>query len=399
MSDDTFLEHLNLPHWNYVPRLEGLSGIYLNVIFRRLSIGLVNIFVPIYIYKVTGSLAVVFLFSGLSRLFISLILIPSAKFISKVGPDISMVLSSISRAVFLALLMFSPPNSTLFWLATVFNGLAIPFYWLPYHTAFAFESSGDGLTEELAQIAGLTRVASAFAPLIGGVISQLFGFSALFPIGVILLITSNLPVFLDEYKEKLPVSNIFDLGEDLFDSDDSSFFVAMFFNGVRMTMDTIFWPLFLFISVSTFERVGGVTTMTLLISLLFLNYAGKHIRKFKRKSLIFGNTTRSVLWFSRVLLTTPFFVITSDILYKLASIFVDIPAGLIIYDRAEEEKTMSFFLERSLMINLGRAFSSLLIFFLIVFGFSWEALPLVGFSGVLIATYFFNRFYAAGKQD
>lgn len=146
------VNNLFLPHWSLTAKLKGLSGIYLNVAMRNFAFGLISIFIPIYLYKITNSLVNVFLFYSIWRLIQIATTIPIAKLISRIGPDLSMLLSNLTRSIYLVLITYARTSPTCLWIAPLFGALTVPLYFLPYHTAFASESKSGRLSKQLAKI-------------------------------------------------------------------------------------------------------------------------------------------------------------------------------------------------------------------------------------------------------
>ena len=82
-------------------KLKGETGVYLSTLFRSLGMRLVFIFIPIYIYKLTGKLESAFLFFGLYHLSVLLSVMPAGWVIQKIGVDWGSAIGTIFRALFL----------------------------------------------------------------------------------------------------------------------------------------------------------------------------------------------------------------------------------------------------------------------------------------------------------
>jgi len=379
------------PHWRYPPKLKGLSGIYLNAAIRNLAFGLMSIFIPIYIYKIAGSLASVFLFFSIWQAVQLVAIVPVAKLISKIGPDISMLTSNITRSIYLIFLVLAASSPLFLWAAPIFGSITVPLYWLPYHTAFSSQSKRKKLSRQLAAISNITRLATIFAPLLGGFIADKFGFGALFPIGIFLLIASSLPIFLDEYNKKEPIYSLPELGKYTLAPKNRGLFTAFLFQGIESVANSTAWPLILYFALPDLEKIGELTTFTLIVSLITINWLAKRLNQFETVPLVLGNIIKSFAWLLRAITASPLLISVSDPIYQLASIPVDLPYNILIYQQGEKH-SLSFFVERELAIHGGAFLSSFIIFLLLFFGIPWPAIALLAIWGVNLMTIFLIKF-------
>ncbi len=393
-SDDTqTLGFLNLPHWQSPPQLKGLSGIYFNTALRNLSLQLTDIFIPIYIYQITNSLADVFLFYTIWKIVLITSTLPIANFISKKGPDISMLISNITRSIYLVLLTLAPENITLLWIAPVFGAITTPLYWIPYHTAFSAQTKKKKLSKQVAKINTLTRLACVTAPLLGGFVANQFGFNALFPFGIVLLILSTLPIFMDTYNKKEFVYPAKRLHKAIIRPWNKYLFLSSFFRGFINTADGIVWPLLLFLTIPNLETVGGLTTATLLVSIFVFNRAAKKITKFKPLPFKLGGLAGSLIWLGRTLLTNPLLIAISDPIYQISQIFNTLPFNNLIYGLGKK-RSLSFFVEREIVVNVGRLVSCLLVYVVLNANPEhWEYIPLLAVIASILASKYVLKFH------
>ncbi len=386
---------LYLPHWRYRPKLKGLSGIYINTAIRNLANSLIGIFIPIYIYKITGNFALVFLFYAIFRLATIVTTIPAAKIINKIGPDLSMFISSITRSIYFILLILAKTSSLSLWLAPVFGGITA-LYWLSYHSAFSSQSKKKRLSRQVANLSNITRLATIFAPLLGGFIADQLGFQVLFPAGVLLLVASSLPIFLDEYNKKERVLPLPKLEKEIFSQKNKNLFFAYFFQGIHGNVTGIAWPLILYLFLPNLEKIGGLTTFTLIISLITVNWFSRRINQFKILPFSLGNIARSLLWLLRGITVNPLLIIFSDPVFQVSSVFVNLPHNILLYQLGKKN-SLSFFVQRELALHMGTFVSSLLTFFILFHGFSWPIVTLLAVWGINLSTIFMTKYSQTTK--
>jgi len=100
--------------------LKGETGIYLHTFLRSFGMSMVGIFIPLYIYKLTGELESAFLFFGLYHLLVLLSVLPAGWIIQKIGVDLGSVIGTIFRALFLFFLILGRNNIFFLGLAGAF---------------------------------------------------------------------------------------------------------------------------------------------------------------------------------------------------------------------------------------------------------------------------------------
>lgn len=394
MPDD--LDHtassFNLPHWKYRPQLKGLSGIYLSILIRYLAFGILGLYVPIYIYQLTQKLEFVFLFYLIRAVSYIFTTVPSAKLIGKIGPDANMLLSSISAAIYFNLLILAPNTPWALWIAPIFSALSTNLYWLPYHTAFSTVSQKINLPANLRKVANISQLGKAFAPLAGGIIASQFGFNPLFLISIFLLIISALPLFLDNYNRHEPIFKFKTLKRTIVKKENKPLFLSFIFQGARVSLDGVIWPLILFLAIPSLTQIGGLTTITLLLSLLTINLVTKKIKKFHWPVFGLGEIGRNIVWAVRGIFPFPLVIALSDPFYQVSSVFVSTARNFLIYRKGKKGK-LNFFTQRELCVHLGRFLGLTIILFGFLLGLSWPIAALVAIWTITLSSLFTYQYW------
>ncbi|MCD6225503.1 MFS transporter [bacterium] len=341
-----------LPHWHYPPQLPGLTGLYLNTIFRVLATGLIGIFVPVFVYQVAQSWKIFFSYYFLNEFFFLSSVIPAAFLIKKKGPDFSVGLAAVFQLLGIIFLIKSQNNLTFLYWAAVFLGIAGPFHWIPYHLAFSQESTRKIISRQLVTNALLGKIAAALAPLIGGIIITLFGFSAVYLIASIILAISVLPIFIDQYNQRGENISLKQLKTTFLDKKLTPLWWGFWGAGLEAGVYGIFWPLFLYQCFRNMEKMGLLSTLSLLFSVLVLSYLGKNGQKKAKKLFKFGITASAPNWLFRSLVSSFSLLTLLDVVYQLTTMFIWIPVGSLVYQWGRE-KQKPFFVIREVMIHLG----------------------------------------------
>jgi len=380
-----------LPHWNYPRRLPGLTGLYLNTLLRVLAMGLIGIFIPVFVFKIGGGWEALFIFYFIKEFFLISTTIPTAILIKKWGPDLLTGIAAFTQLLALIFLIKSQASSSYLYWAAMFLGIAIPLHWIPYHLAFSQESTRKIISRQLVTNALFSKLAAAIAPLTGGVIITLFGFSTLYLTAGIILALSILPIFADQYNQRGESFSLAKTKKTFREKKLYPLWRGFIGVGIETTIYGIFWPIFLYNCFGNLEKMGLLSTISLLSSVAVLSYLGKNGQKKARKFFRFGIITSAPNWLIRTLISSFLPLVMVDILYQLTTMFIWIPVGSLVYHWGRI-KEKSFFVIRELAIHLGVLITlgmALLIYYLQL---NWRAIFLLSILGLIIVSNFYHGF-------
>ncbi len=373
----------SLPHWNYRPRLKGLTGIYFNASLRTFALGLSGIFIPIFILEKSGQLSTVFLFYLLA-VFCQLIVIwPIAKLISLIGPDMSMALSLITQIVFFLFLLLGNYSLSWIWPAAFFLAILVPLYWLPYHLAFTRIGSSKYLGQQISTISIFTRLAAALAPLLGGLIISQANFNYLWWLVIGLSLLAILPIFWDEYNyHEKPVgpSAVWRFFKT---HRQRSFSLAFIGTGIEGALYGVVWPLFIYYQLRKLISLGLISSFALVVSILLAWQIGHWASRHPRQLLKTGSQLNAFNWLLKALATTPYLLGIIDAIYQLGGLLVWVPFGVLTYRRAHRQPFV-FLLGREFLIHIGWIIGLALSGGLYLISQNWWLVFSIGFLALLL---------------
>ncbi|MGI5828326.1 MAG: MFS transporter [Patescibacteria group bacterium] len=359
-------------------KLHGLWGIYLGDLFRRLATSFVGLFIPIYIWQVTGKLIFVPVYYFIYAFVGMVSNYPGALFIRRFGVDWSVVIGTFFRALFIILLIFAKSNQSFFWLSALCFGLAQPFDWLPYYYVI---SKISNIKHHFGNAAGISNliahIGSALGPVIGGIIIKTLGFGWLYSISGGMLVLAALLPFLDEFeKSGMHVSGR-EIIERLKDSGMKkhllSYGLRMFDNLAHMVV----WPLFLYVIVGSFESSGALQTMSLLIAVIVSYGVGRITDKNNFNLIYLGSLLSALSWWGRLILQSATGLFITNTSYTVGSTMVWTPHTALLLAKSSEKYTMEFWLVRQTICYGFMALFSVLFFIILFFT--------ENFSGIFLA--------------
>ncbi len=328
-----------------------LNELYASMTIRAFAMGMIGIFVPIYLLKLDYSLGSVFFFYALAYAFNALFIIPAAAFSAKYGFKHS-IFMSIPFLIALYLLLYS--LGTFQWplllLAAAF-GINRAFFWMGYHIDFSKFSDKENRWGEVGFARMLFFGSHFLGPLVGGIFLAIFDFKALFVLVIVLLLISVVPLFLSK-----------DTHEPMYFSIDKIFTysrvregLAFIGRGIETGVSLVIWPIFIFFSIlNSFTALGLVATLSLFFSVVAAALTGAVSNSRRGLVLKVGALATSVIWILKTFVTTPLQVYVIDAFHGIVRAFVTVPLDALSYDKANRSGIVEYIIFRETFVEIGR---------------------------------------------
>ncbi|USN92021.1 MAG: MFS transporter [Candidatus Nomurabacteria bacterium] len=338
---------------------------------------LLGIFVPIFLYKVSGELFYVVgaYYALLSLLYVAF-LVPGMYVTNRLGFSRSLVLGGVFSVVLYGIMYCL--NAENIWSLIVPLTIAIVgfriFHWVPFHVDFTlFTKSG-----ERGRLISLSFATIAFmgvvGPILAGFIIAKAGYETLFGTAVLLLILATISyAFVPETKTHFDWSWR-ETWQKFFSKDMRGVVVGEFANGAETIVNVIVWPIFLYeILNGDVFSIGAVSTVVVGVTIVLQLLVGKHLDKdysTKEKTLRIGSTLYALGWILKIFVLSAVHVFFVGLYHNIVKIFTKTPFSAILYDMSAEQGKYvdEFTVLREIASHFGRAFSltviSILTFFI-----------------------------------
>jgi 8-oxo-dGTP diphosphatase len=162
--------------------------------------------------------------------------------------------------------------------------------------------------------------------------------------------------------------------------------LGLFGSGWASQAYDIVWPLYVFLIIGSYEFLGGIVSLSLLVSLVFLWAAGRLADRFGSRILRLSALLEVFNLLIRPLLNGKMFLFLADLSYQLAALFVWIPLDRLSYQTALQTKRLEFFLSREIALHGGSLLVTLILLASFnLFGLNWAFIFLLtGLGFVLI---------------
>ncbi len=343
--------HLRAPLLNFLHNRE-LDELFATVAIRGFAVSMIGIFIPIYLLTLGFSLTEVFVYYIIYNLVYSLAAIPAAHLDAKIGFKHTIMLATPILILFFILLTNIETSGFPLWALGIIVGIHSGLFWTSYHTDFATVSDGKHLDKEVGFVKFAIKISGVMGPVIGGAIIATFGFNPLLWIVVILLALSVVPLFFS--KDVHSSSNI--SIRRAFKGKKVKDWIALAASGLEDSVAGVLWPIFIFFTViSSFETVGLVTSVSLVISLMFIIVTGKLADKHRNIVMRVGSITNAIVWGLKAFATSVSMVFVTDSLHGATKTLMSVPFEAKTYKNAERQGVIEYVLFRAIAVGIGSA--------------------------------------------
>ena len=364
-------------HWRrrftHQSAFSGLTGLYWTNAIRDIGLALVNIFIPIYLYRQFGNISLVFIFLAVYHLSVVLSAYPVARVIRKIGLDYSGVLGGLLKVGFFILLLASKTNPWLIWPAAWVWGLGVLFTWLVHHYYLAASSGRIHLFgQKVATINLIDRWLLTLVPIAGGIMLDWGGFQLTFMVAAVFLGISGLPLLFDKFNKKNMRVDFGDTLKGVVDPTDRRVWLALFAAGVTAEVVSTVWPIYLFLLIKNYTVIGMIQTGGLLLASAALVWLGRQVDRHGwrwQRPAIFVNAANLLF---RGLVVSGMGLFLMESLYQLVSLFIWVPFDANVYELAVRDRRLEFFVRREWMLHLGGLISSLVLATGFILGTPWQ---------------------------
>ena len=346
---------------------------------------LVNVFIPIYLLTLGYSLVAVMLFLIVRHAVILLSAFGAVFVSNKVG----LVRTLWIRFGFLFLYLFllyllQREDGLLMYLVAIVGGIEAAFYWIPLNVLFTRHADTKAMAKQISRFFVLPEAAGLLAPLIGGFVAVLFGFSALFVFAF--LVNIGAVGFLgDLAQEKTHFQFSFTRFKQVWHRN-KTYFVSEFFDNITEETVGIIFPIVAYFSLLSITDIGAIGTLISLGMMIVTLAIGRFADRYdKKKMLRLGAVLLIGTWFLAFWTQSAIGFYAISILLGFFLRFFLIPYNALLYANAKTDDAQ-FLVLRELPVISARIFVFLLAIFFVArleFVFLAAALTLVYF-------FFFN---------
>jgi len=343
--------------FRYILKKES-NQFFTSIAIRYLALGMIGIFEPVYLYLYFGgSVSYVLLFWAAYSGIFGLTVVFGGRALEKFGLKHTMLLSNFFFFAYYLCLFFLYDNFLLLPAAIILRAIGATLFWPAFHTDFVRFSKANNRAEHVSRLSIIALLAGVISPVIGGLILAGLGYAALFTVVLITLFASTFPLFLSRERHEVYSDSYKKAWQRIAKNKDISFALASL--GVEGGIDAFLWPIFIFTLGVTYRQMGGISTFTLFVAVLFAWYMGKAATKRSKGQLLnLGAVFLAMSWIIKYFVVDVLSAFLAQNLYRISKTSTLIPFKTILYDKAAAKKQEAdeFIVYREIIINITRLF-------------------------------------------
>jgi MFS family permease len=299
-----------------------------SVLLYMLAYSIVNVYIPVILYEQGYSIQAIIWFYVLYNLFDVPFNFVVDAFIRKFGAKIAMILSVVTKIIFLILLTshFLDGLDHLLILATL-SAMYDCFFWITHLYLFAETGEKDSpMGQETGIIYAVRQVAGIVGPALGGALLVFHYNGILVGTCVAILGLSLVPLFFISGVRDKPLRKkvIWPL-EFLRDPVSRSNTVNMFLYGFHDIADTVLWPLFILVVLGSLSSVAILAVLASWSTVVFSYLTGNASNRYETLPMVAGSIIVMLLWIGRAALSAPSFYYISLVVMGFAAVMTLIP--------------------------------------------------------------------------
>ena len=349
---------LNPHHYFEYLLKRDVTKLYIAIAIRNLALGMVLLFEPIYLYLYFGeSLPLTLAFFAVMYGAYGFLAPFGGRIMARIGPTKSILLSLVFYFGYYLSLFFLPVSPWFLLLSQLSIVLGLLLFWPAFHTDFARFSSKISRGRDVGKLNVMRLFPMIVSPIIGGWILVLFGYPVLFAMVLAVLIASVIPLLYSKETHEVYTDSYKGAWKRTWKKENIGTSIAFAADGLEVVIASVFWPLFLFSLAITFESMGAIASFALVISSLFMLYAGRLSDTKERSWLLnIGALWTSISWVIKYFIVTTFDAFLAHTLYRLSRVAAAVPFQTFFYEKAalKEAEADEFIISREIIVNVAR---------------------------------------------
>jgi len=353
-----------------------LLPLFLSESLRSVAVSLLSFFSAIFIFKKTLAITdnekqaflAVFSFFTILYLFKLISTSLAENLALKSGLKTQIFLGHFLTALSLVAFAGAEKNFVFLWLAAVFWGLAIGFFWFGRHGLLTKIGEKGRFGQAIGWAGIMNTILLLGVPFLGGVLVSQFGYQALFLaafVFVLLAFLALIPVGEQKTHRDVTLKEILKII-----LSHKRMTLAYFATGVVGTFYSTALILYIFHFLEKELAFGGFFSLSMLLVALVNFVVGRWVDKRGKRSLVaYGSVFTSLVWLGRFMANTVGVFLVLDVFDRIAGGMLGIPLAVLSFEKAlDGRSTGRALLFREATITIGSIFACLLLIGLVLLG-------------------------------
>lgn len=328
-----------------------VDQIYAYEMLQKFAVGLIGIFIPVYIASQGSPIEWVFLYLLGYTVIFALSSLGISYIIARIGFKHSLIASYFFYLPAFILLRQWTLSPSLIAGVSVLIGIGKALHWIPLHAEFAVDSQEKTREKAAGRLLGLPRLSKAFAPFLGGVVMATLGFPVLVSITVFFFLLSAIPLLASkDHRDPLDWSI-----EAFIDRKHLKYASLFCLRGVTIATGLFLFPLYVYFVIGGSINVGGASSMASVGATAFALLVGRLSSRVEKSHMIkIGVVTSAAMFLIRGFVTAPVEAFLVSFVAGLLFMLYYVPLFSSLANIAEDEDVLEFYAFREFFLGIGK---------------------------------------------
>lgn len=383
---------MHVPHYFSKHPSRALVELYWAVGMSDLARAAISLFEPIYLFTVGYSVRQIIFFYLLVYGGYTFLLPFLGRLVGRIGYEHSIFYSQFFLIGYYLTLFGTAQYEALFYIAPILFAIQKCLYWPAYHADFAVFSDDGQRGREVGGIETLSMMMFIVGPFVGGAILEWTNFSVLFIVTAGLFILSAMPLLRIKEVHDPGKFSYMEVFRELLDSKHRRNFAAYFGFGEELIALTL-WPIFIYIVISDYLKIGAVVAGATLITGFIVLYLGKLTDKYNKEHIVrWGSAFYAAIWVLRIFASKTWHVFSLDTASRIGKETLIVPLVATTYNNAKKMGVLSYMVFYEQSIAVAKFITAALLLLILSFiGTPWTA--------IFIVAAVFSLFYMLLKEN
>ncbi|MFH1175378.1 MAG: MFS transporter [bacterium] len=363
-----------------------ITELYVSMAIHDLATWMLDIFEPIFIFTLFHSLIKVVLFYAVAYTLYVFLLPIGGKIAARYGFEHS-IFYSIPVAIIYYVILYNMPSFPYlcFYLGALLLAIFKILFWPAYHANFAHYGNSDNRGGEVSGIFALSNIIGIIGPLLGGLIIAKFGFKALYFTGALMYFISAIPLFTTaeqftpgHFSYKDAFGRIIK-PQGVYTRRDQIAYMAC----AEEFSAYLLWPMFIYFTVGSISKMGGLITASLLFVAIITVYIGRLANNSLNGKKIFKWSVilNSFIWLIRPFVASIIGIFSLDVISRNLYNSLWVPFMSFIYKKGEKTGYLKYVMFFEMNLAIGKMLFAWLLLIILCFTQSWFVL--FGITGII----------------
>ncbi|MBI5078087.1 MAG: hypothetical protein HZB11_01805 [Candidatus Yonathbacteria bacterium] len=321
----------------------GFLGLYFGRMVMAVSSGLLGVFLPIFLYNLSGgNIPLVMAYYAIASGVYLFLVAFGAQFLNRFGFRTALVIASFAAVVINTSYYFTTPDNmwSVLPISLFFVIIFRLLFWIPYHVDFAIFTNVGKRGGQVGLMLSTITLLGVVGPMIAGYIIEAYSFQTLFFIAILVYTIGMIPFATVPRTNEKFSWDYARAWRELFKKKNRAVVWGSIATGAEDTIGIIVWPIFIFLLLKgDYFKVGALSSLVVGVTVLLQYMFGHYLDRMgkKDKMLKTGSILYAIGWLVKIFVITAFHVFIVGLYHRIAQVVTETSFDAIFYELAADQ--------------------------------------------------------------